>query len=304
MRVIISGGTGLIGRSLSVALMADGHEVTVLSRNPVETLNMPDGVLSYRWDAQSAEGWGHLVDGADAIINLAGAGIGDKRWSKKRKEEIRRSRLQAGSAILEAVQAAKEKPGVLIQASAVGYYGPQENDMEITEDMPHGDGFLAGVCVDWELSTAPVERMGVRRPVIRTGGMVLSRNGGALPRLARPFKFFVGGKLGSGEQWMPWIHIDDEVRAIQFLLKDGGASGPFNLCAPNPVRNREAARILGQAMGRPSALPAPAFALKALLGEMAEIVLSGQRAVPARLLDRSFAFKHPELEDALRDLLG
>lgn len=303
MRVIISGGTGLIGRSLSVALMADGHEVTVLSRSPVETLNMPDGVLSYRWNAQSAEGWGHLVDGADAIINLAGAGIGDKRWSKKRKEEIRRSRLQAGSAILEAVQAAKEKPGVLIQASAVGYYGTQENDMEITEDMPHGDGFLAGVCVDWELSTAPVERMGVRRPVIRTG-VVLSRNGGAFPRLAKPFKFFVGGKLGSGEQWMPWIHIDDEVRAIQFLLKDGGASGPFNLCAPNPVRNREAARILGQAMGRPSALPAPAFALKALLGEMAEIVLSGQRAVPARLLDRGFAFKHPELEDALRDLLG
>lgn len=303
MRVIISGGTGLIGRSLSVALMADGHEVTVLSRSPVETLNMPDGVLSYRWNAQSAEGWGHLVDGADAIINLAGAGIGDKRWSKKRKEEIRRSRLQAGSAILEAVQAAKEKPGVLIQASAVGYYGHQENDMEITEDMPHGDGFLAGVCVDWELSTAPVERMGVRRPVIRTG-VVLSRNGGAFPRLAKPFKFFVGGKLGSGEQWMPWIHIDDEVRAIQFLLKDGGASGPFNLCAPNPVRNREAARILGQAMGRPSALPAPAFALKALLGEMAEIVLSGQRAVPARLLDRGFAFKHPELEDALRDLLG
>ena len=303
MRVIISGGTGLIGRSLSVALMADGHEVTVLSRSPVETLNMPDGVLSYRWNAQSAEGWGHLVDGADAIINLAGAGIGDKRWSKKRKEEIRRSRLQAGSAILEAVQAAKEKPGVLIQASAVGYYGHQENDMEITEDMPHGDGFLAGVCVDWELSTAPVERMGVRRPVIRTG-VVLSRNGGAFPRLAKPFKFFVGGKLGSGDQWMPWIHIDDEVRAIQFLLKDGGASGPFNLCAPNPVRNREAARILGQAMGRPSALPAPAFALKALLGEMAEIVLSGQRAVPARLLDRGFAFKHPELEDALRDLLG
>ncbi len=303
MRVIISGGTGLIGRPLSAALMADGHEVTVLSRDPIETFNMPDGVLLFRWDAKSAEGWGHLADGADAIINLAGAGIGDKRWSKKRKEEIRSSRLQAGRAILEAIQAAQEKPRVLIQASAVGYYGPQDNDVEITEDAPHGDGFLAGVCLDWELSTAPVERMGVRRPIIRTG-VVLSRDGGVLPRMARPFKFFIGGRLGSGEQWLPWIHIDDEVRAIQFLLKDEGADGPFNLCAPNPVRNREMAYLLGHFLNRPAALPAPTFAMKAVLGEMAEIALSGQRAVPARLLDQGFAFKHPELEDALRDLLG
>jgi uncharacterized protein (TIGR01777 family) len=302
MRVIISGGTGLIGRSLSAALIADSHEVTVLSRNPIETLNMPDGVLLYRWDAQSADGWGHLVDGADAIINLAGASIGDKRWSKNRKEEIRHSRLQAGRAILEAVRAAKEKPGALIQASAVGYYGPQDNDVEITEDAPHGEGFLAGVCADWELSTAPVEKMGVRRPIIRTG-VVLSPDGGALPRMARPFRFFVGGKLGSGEQWLPWIHIDDEVRAIQFLLQDEDAEGPFNLCAPNPARNREAACALGYALGRPSSLPAPAFAMKAVLGEMAEIALSGQRAIPARLLDRGFAFKHPELEAALCDLL-
>ena len=303
MRVIISGGTGLIGRPLSAALLADGHEVTVLSRDPIEVLDMPSGVLLYRWNIQNTEGWGHLLDGADAVINLAGAGIGDKRWSSKRKEEIRRSRIQAGRVILDAFQAAKERPGVLIQASAVGYYGPQDNDVEITEDAPPGEGFLAGVCVDWELSTAPVEKLGVRRPIIRSG-VVLSREGGALPRLMRPFKFFVGGKLGRGDQWLPWIHIEDEVRAIQFLLKDQGATGPFNLCAPNPVRNQEAARILGRVLGKPSALPVPAFALKAALGEMAEMVLTGQRAVPKRLLERGFAFKYPALADALQDLLG
>ncbi len=303
MRVIITGGTGLIGRALSAALVADGCEVTVLSRTPIETLSMPDRVLLYRWDARTTDGWGQLVDGADAIINLAGAGIGDKRWSAGRKEEIRASRIQAGQAVMAAIDAAQRKPQTLIQASAVGYYGGQENDMGITEATPYGEGFLAGVCHDWELSTAPAVRLGIRRPVIRTG-VVLSADGGAFPRLKRPFTFFAGGPLGSGDQWLPWIHIEDTVRAIQFLLEDEGADGPFNLCSPNPVRNKELAKTLADVMGRTSFLRAPGFAVRPALGEMASMVLEGQRALPARLLERGFAFKYPELEPAIRDLLG
>jgi len=303
MRVLITGGTGLIGRALSAALVTDGHEVTALSRDPIEARSMPDGVLLYRWDAESADGWGQLADGAEAIINLAGAGIGDKRWSTKRKQEIRNSRIRAGQAVMAALNAAQSKPRTLIQASAVGYYGGQENDMEITEASPNGDDFLAGVCHDWEMSTAPAVGLGIRRPVIRTG-VVFSTEGGAFPRLKTPFTFFVGGPLGNGEQWLPWIHIEDSVRAIQFLLADENADGPYNLCGPNPVRNKELADDMAEVMGRTSFLRAPGIAIRPVLGEMASMVLEGQRAVPARLLDQGFAFKHPELNAAIRDLLG
>ena len=303
MRVLITGGTGLIGRALSATLVTDGHDVTVLSRDPIETLSMPDGVLLYRWDAKSADGWGQLVDGVDTIINLAGAGIGDKRWSKQRKEKIRASRIQAGRAVMAAINAAEHKPHTLIQASAVGYYGGQTNDVELTEASPRGDDFLAGVCFDAEISTAPASELGIRRPIIRTG-VVFSTEGGAFPRLKAPFNFFAGGPQGSGDQWLPWIHIEDTVRAIQFLLADEGADGPFNLCGPNPVRNQELAETLADVMGRTSFLRAPGFAVRPVMGEMATIVLEGQQAVPARLLDRGFAFKHPELKSAVRDLLG
>jgi hypothetical protein len=198
------------------------------------------------------------------------------------------------------VRAAGRKPAVIVQASGIGYYGPR-GDEEVGEEAPPGSDFLGKLAVEWEASTAPVEALGVRQVVIRTG-VVLSLEGGALPRLAAPFRFFLGGPLGSGRQWTPWIHIVDEVRAIRFLLEHEGARGPFNLSAPRPVTNRELARALGRAMRRPAWLPVPALALKLALGEMSAVLLTGQRAVPKRLLEEGFAFRFPDVEGALQNL--
>lgn len=302
MRVIIAGGTGLIGRALAADLVQDGHHVIVLSRTPERyTGRLPAGVQVERWDARSAEGWAHLADGADAIVNLAGENIAAGRWTPERKRRIRESRLNAGRAVVEAVQAASNRPRVVVQASAVGYYGPC-GDEEVTENHPPGSDFLARVCVEWEASTAPVEELGVRRPILRTG-IVLSTEGGALPRMLPPFKLGLGGRLGSGRQWFPWIHIRDEVRAIRFLVEREDASGPYNLTAPNPVTNAELTRALGRVLGRPALLPVPALALKVLFGEMATVLLDGQRAVPRRLLEAGFSFEFTDVEAALRDLL-
>ncbi len=303
MRIIITGGTGLIGQPLSKALVAEGHEVIVLSRTPDKVKNAPAGVKLQKWDGKSAEGWGKLADGAGAIVNLAGAGIADKRWSQQRKQEIRQSRIDAGKAVMEAITAATTKPGVLIQSSAVGYYGTQTGDAQVTESFSPSGDFLSKVCFDWEVSTAPVSKQGVRRAVIRTG-VVLSNAGGAFPKQVMPFKFFAGGPVGSGRQWYPWIHIDDEVRAIQFLIANEKAEGPFNLSAPNPVTNKEFGKLIGEVLGRPSFMPAPGFAMQTVFGEMAVILLEGQRAVPQRLLELGFKFKYETALAALKDLLG
>lgn len=303
MRVIITGGTGLIGQPLSQALAADGHEVIVLSRAPEKVNNTPAGVTLQKWDGKSAEGWGELADGAGAIVNLAGAGIADKRWSQQRKQEIRQSRIDAGKAVMQAITAAATKPGVLIQSSAVGYYGTQTGDAQVTESFSPGGDFLSKVCFDWEASTAPAGKQGVRRVVVRTG-VVLSNEGGAFPKQVMPFKFFAGGPVGGGKQWYPWIHIDDEVRAIQFLIANDKAEGPFNLAAPNPVTNQEFGKLIGEVLGRPSFMPAPGFAMQTVFGEMAVILLEGQRAVPQRLLELGFTFKYETALAALKNLLG
>jgi len=303
MRVIITGGTGLIGRPLSAALVADGHDVTVLTRDPQKVKDMPAGVKLAAWDGQSAHGWGELADGAGAIINLAGENLSGGRWTKEMKQKIRQSRTRAGKAVMEAIAAAAVKPKVLVQSSAVGYYGTATGDKQVTEADPAGNDFLAKVCFDWEHSTAAASRMGVRRPLLRTG-VVLANEGGAFPKLLLPFKFFAGGPLGSGKQWLPWIHIEDEVRAIQFALTNEEADGPINLSAPNPVTNSEIAKKLGEILGRPSFLPAPGFALQTVLGEMSVLVLEGQRAVPAKLQALGFQFKYPTIEPALRQLLA
>lgn len=300
MRVIITGGTGLIGKALCTALVNDQHSVIALSRNPDKSIGLLSGVRLEQWDGKTAAGWGALVDGADAIINLAGEGIADGRWSKERKKSIRESRINAGLAVMEAIKQATNKPKVLLQASAVGYYGPHGNEL-VTEETAMGNDFLAKVCHDWEASTVSATPMGVRRAVLRTG-VVLSRQGGALPKMAMPFKFFAGGPVGNGKQWLPWIHIDDEVRAIQFLLNQAEASGPFNLSAPNPVTNKEFGQTLGKVMGRPALAPAPAIAMKTIFGEMATVLLDGQRAVPNRLQALGFTFTYPTLEEALRNL--
>ena len=302
MRVLITGGTGLIGTALLKSLHDSNCEVTILTRSPERhQASTPNGVRLEKWDGETAEGWGHLVSQMDAVVNLTGEGIANGRWSTERKERIRESRIRAGNALVSAIRDAETVPGTLIQSSAVGYYGPG-GDETMTEQNSAGEDFLARVCFDWEASTAEVEAMGVRRVVIRTG-VVLSAQGGALPRMTLPFRLFAGGPLGSGKQYFPWIHIADEVAAIRFLLENEKASGPYNLAAPNPPRNREFVRDLGRAMGRPSLLPTPSFALQALFGEMSTVLLDGQRAVPARLQEDGYEFIFPETVAALRDLV-
>ena len=307
MRYIITGGTGLIGTALASDLVADGHEVIALSRTPDTRDGLPEGVQVVGWDARTAEGWGHLAEGAGAIVNLAGANLAGhgflpSRWTDERKRVIRESRISASQAVTAAVAQAREKPGVLVQASGVGYYGFL-GDEPVTEEAEPGDDFLARLAAkEWEPFTEPVEALGVRRIIIRSGA-VLTPDAGVVPRLVLPFRLFVGGSVGRGDQWHSWIHLQDEVRAIRFLVDQEEASGPFNLVAPNPVTNAEFTRTLGKVLNRPSWLPIPAFALRLVLGEVSDTVLEGQRAVPHRLQELGFAFRFPDLEAALRDLL-
>jgi len=302
MRVIITGGTGLIGRALAADLAFELDEVIVLTRHPERATRLPKGVRAEGWDGRTAAGWGGLADGADVIINLAGESIAAGRWTAARKRRILESRVNAGRAVVEAVKAATRKPGIVIQASAVGYYGPH-GDEEVIETTPAGKDFLADVCREWEASTVEVETLGVRRVVLRTG-IVLSRVGGPLPLMRLPFLFFVGGPLGSGRQWFPWIHIADEIGAIRFAMKKTEAQGVFNLCSPNPLTNTDFSRALAKVMRRPAFMPAPAFAVRLMLGELSTLLLDGQREIPQRLQQLDFSFRFSEAEAALRDLLG
>jgi uncharacterized protein (TIGR01777 family) len=307
MRVIITGGTGLIGRALAAELIAGGHEVIALSRSPRLAEGLPAGVKVEGWDSRTAKGWGTLADGAGAIINLAGESIAGTsflpgRWNDARKKAILDSRLDAGKAVVEAVSQASIKPGVVIQSSGVDYY-PADEKQEMTEDSAPANTFLAEVCKQWEASTAAVEAMGVRRCVIRTG-VVLARDGGALPRMALPFTMFAGGPIGSGRQPFPWISLLDEVKAIRFLVENSACEGVYNLTAPNPLTNAEFSRVLGKVLGRPAFIPAPGFAFKAAFGEVSQLLLEGRRAVPRRLLAAGYIFQHPDAESALRWVYG
>ncbi len=302
MKVIVTGGSGLIGRALVASLAADGHQATVLSRSPSRVRGLPEGVQVAGWDASSAEALTPLLSGADAVVHLAGAGIADGRWTAERKRLIRDSRVESSAAVAAAIAAAEPRPGVLLQGSAVGFYGSR-GDEELTEESASGDDFLAAICRDWEAASASVEEVGVRRALLRTG-VVLARDGGALAKMLLPFRLFAGGPAGSGRQYMPWIHLADEVGAIRFLLDNPEAGGPFNLTAPEPLTNKEFSRVLGKVLRRPSFMPAPAFALKLALGEMSKIVLEGQRALPRRLEEMGYTFQFRSLESALRDLLG
>jgi uncharacterized protein (TIGR01777 family) len=300
MRVIITGGTGLIGRALAAHLTERDYEVILLSRRPERATGLPAKARVEGWDARTAAGWGRLADGAAAIVNLAGESIAGL-WTTQHKRRIRESRLKAGRAVVQAIELATVKPRILIQASGVGYYGPR-GDEGITEEEPSGKDFLSQLAVEWEACTVPVEAMGVRRAIVRSGA-VLSTEGGALPPLLLQYRLFAGGPLGSGHQWMPWIHMADEVRAVHFLVENQNAHGAFNLTSPNPLTNADFGRALGRVMKRPFLLPVPAFALRLLAGEMSTVLLDGQRALPKRLLDLGFTFRFPDAEAALRDLL-
>lgn len=305
MRVVITGGTGLIGGAVARDLAGQGTEVVVLTRDPSRVEGLPAGVRAATWDGKTGAGWSQLLGPDTAILHLAGESIAEGRWNADKKARIRDSRIRSGEAVLAAVREAAGRgaaPRALLQSSAVGYYGDARDEL-VAESHPPGAGFLPDVCVAWEASTAGVEQLGVRRALLRTG-IVLDPSGGALPKMALPFRVAAGGPLGNGRQWVPWIHRDDDVGAIRFLLERDDARGPFNLTAPNPARNRDFMKALGRVLGRPSLLPAPDFALRLALGEMADMLLQGQRAVPRRLQELGYAFRFPDLEPALRDLLG
>jgi uncharacterized protein (TIGR01777 family) len=306
MRIVITGGTGLIGKRLAASLLPDGHEVIILSRNPQRARDIPAGARLEAWDGQTAAGWGELADGAGALVNLSGeplggAGFLPPRWTPALKQRILDSRRNGAVACLEAIKQAGKKPLVLIQSSAIGYYGVHEDEI-LTEKSGPGDDFAAQVCVAWEASSAAVDETGVRRVVLRSG-LVLDRQEGVFTRLSLPFRLFAGGPLGSGNQWMSWIHIDDEIAAIRRLIQEKSASGAFNLTAPNPVQNRDFARSLGKVMHRPAFMPAPAVAFRLAFGEVATLVVDGQRVVPEKLQQTGFKFKFDTLEAALTDLV-
>ncbi len=298
MRILIAGGSGFLGRALCQKLDTEGYEVIVLSRNP-NKFRSTEKIKFVEWDAKTTKDWKHLVGGAFAVINLAGETIG-QRWTKTVKSRIRESRLKAGHALVQAISEAQKKPEVFVQASAVGYYGPRGKEI-ITEDEPYGKDFLALLVKDWEDSTFKLEKLGMRRVIIRTG-LVLGK-GGMLNRLLLPFKFFVGGTLGNGKQGWSWIHIEDWVEAVYFLLKNKEAKGPFNLTAPEPLSNYEFSKILGDVLKRPAWLPIPSLLLRIILGEGADPLLHGQFVYPARLITSGFQFRYPNLNSALQTIL-
>lgn len=316
MKVVIAGGTGFLGRPLSQALAADGYDVVVLTRP--STLREPQSRPEQRrtatgsgraaangtarlieWAPNGQSGpWASSIDGADAVVNLAGESIAAKRWSAAQKQRILDSRVQATRSLASAIQACSRPPSVFVSGSAVGYYGPLGDDIA-TEDTPPGSDFLARVCVAWEEEARRAATARTRVTCIRTG-LVLARDGGALPPMLPPFMFGAGGPVGSGRQYWPWIHRQDWVDLVRWALRSADSGGAINVTAPNPVTNAEFARALGRAMHRPAFMPAPAFALRLLLGEMADgLVLSGQRAVPRRAERGGFAFTYRTVDDAL-----
>ncbi len=299
MKVLITGGTGFLGAALTNSLLADGHQVLALSRNPSRT-RAPAGVQVHAWDGRSASGWGHLVNETDAIVNLAGKSLSTWPWTKATQQEFWDSRLNAGLAIVEAVSSATRRPKVLIQSSGIGHYGL--NGPSADESTPPADDFLARLTVAWEDATQPVEALGLRRAVIRSA-VVLGKGGGLLSLMALPVRLFAGGPIGSGRQAVPWIHLLDEVGAIRFLLEKESARGPFNLIAPEPTSNADFYRGLAKALHRPYWFPTPAFLLRLALGGMSTLVVDGRFAQPKRLTELGYRFQFARLDDTLSDLL-
>lgn len=301
MRVFLTGGTGLIGRRLVPCLLAAGHEVECLSRDPQRARTILSAPVEFVGGEPTLPGvWQDRAAACDAVVNLAGESVAG-RWSRARKSLMRRSRLGTTARVVEAL--ANARPGTtLVNASATGYYG-DGGERALGEDSEPGRDFLARLALEWEHSALQAESEAVRVVLIRLG-VVLDPSGGALPRMLRPFRLGLGGPLGSGRQYFPWIHSGDLVQAILFVLQDPALSGPVNAVVPDPPTQRQFARALGRAVGRQAVLPVPAWGLRILLGEQAEMVLASQRAVPNVLKARGFKFGFPDLDTALADLLG
>jgi hypothetical protein len=307
MKVVIAGGTGFIGSALIRHLLAAKHSLVLLTRSPAPARSIyssgnSTSLIIDQWNGTSPGAWTQHLEGADAIINLAGESLAAGRWTKARKERILSSRINATRVIVDAIHQCARKTSVLINASAVGFYGDVPSG-DVTEEHPAGKGFLAEVCSRWEDEGRKAESLGMRVVFPRTG-IVLDRTGGALAKLALPIKLYVGGPLGSGKQWMPWIHLEDEIRAIVFALENQNITGPINLTAPNPVTNKELVSSIAKVLHRPAWAPAPSFALRLILGEMSEMLLRGQRAIPNKLLQAGFEFKYNQIDQALKYIFG
>lgn len=298
MRIVIAGGSGFVGEPFVRRLIARGDDVAVLSRDPSK-VRAGRGV---RWDGKSAGPWIKEIDAAGAVINLAGESIAEGRWTEERKQRLVASRLDATNAVVGALKSASPGKRTLINASAIGYYG-SDRDEELDEKSSKGRGFLADLVEKWESAANAAQP--AARVVLMRFGVVLAAGGGALPQMLMPFRFGVGGRVGSGRQWMSWVDRDDLLGAMEWALDNGDARGVYNVTAPAPVRNRDFAKIAGRVLHRPSVMPVPAFALRLMFGkEMADaVLLGGQRVVPRRLQAESFRFAHAELESALRETL-
>ena len=309
MRIAIAGGTGFLGSPLAEVYAEEGHDVRVLTRS------LPDGTARHEpgtgvpgitrvgWAPEGRSGpWAHAIDGADAVINLAGEPIGAKRWTPQRKALLRDSRLIPTRSLTAAILTVAQPPRVFVSSSGAGYYGPSGDEPK-TEDSPPGTDFLAQLCVDWEKEARQAIRPGVRLSILRSG-VVLERSGGALVEILRPFRFFAGGPIGSGRQYVPWIHRLDWVEMVRWIIATPEAAGAINATAPHPVTSKVLARSLGSAIRRPYFIPAPAPAVKAMLGEFANTVLTGQRVIPARALALGYHFRYPEIDIAFRGIFG
>ena len=296
MTIVIAGGTGFLGTALQTHLRTAGHAVRVLSRR-----RAPDQADTIQWNPDGSTGsWARALDGADAVVNLSGAGIADARWTASRKATLRSSRVQSTRSLVQAIREASPPPA-LINASGVGYYGDRGAEV-VSEASPPGDDFLARLCIEWEREAAAAGN--VTRVAILRNGLVMHPSGGALKKMLLPFRLGLGGPLGSGSQYLPWIHLDDWLALVTHIVSSPDASGAFNVTAPNPATNAEFTRALAGALSRPAIFRVPGFALRLALGELADTLLTGQRAVPHRAEQLGYHFRFPGVALALLDLLG
>lgn len=301
-RVVVTGATGLIGKALCSKLVEQGYQVTILSRNSANARrSVPIATDYVTWNPSAVGDWATSLEGAYGVVHLAGASIFGKRWDERYKALIRDSRIVSTGTLVEAMGQLQQKPAVFVSGSAVGYYG-DTGQRQVDEQAAPGNDFLARVCVDWEAEAAKAENLGIRTVMVRSG-VVLDRREGALPLMVLPFRFFAGGPILPGNQWFSWVHIEDEIGIIMLALQDEQVRGPINATAPEPKMNRDFMKTLAKVVGTPSWLPVPGFGLHIVLGEFADQLTGGQRAVPKKAQERGYIFKHPTAEEALRTLL-
>ena len=303
MNIVIAGGTGFIGRALCTSLCQEGHQITLLTRKTAEAQQSGgSAVTAVEWNGRGTGLWERYLDGADAVINLAGAPIADGRWTKARKQLLTDSRVLTTRSLVQAISRCSSKPRTLINASGIGYYGSSD-DRVLDEGGQRGQGFLAELCLAWETEALGAQEFGVHVVTLRTG-MVLEKDGGALPKMLLPFRLFAGGPIMPGTQWVSWIHRKDYIGIIQWALTTPNVSGPVDAVAPEAVTMAQFSKELGQVLHRPSWLPVPGFALQMALGELTTLMTTGQRIYPKKALSGGYLFRYPKLEPALQAILA